>query len=169
MVIFACPPNHFFPLLDKIHQKEYEILKEFNFQKNLAQLHQNTSLMPTHLKAWSSWNFHTNKNNKCTLSYWMNKLQPLNTGDNFFVSLNQEQKDNHYQTLYEHPIFSQKTLNAQKNISHIQGHDKSYYVGSYLGYGFHEDGIQSAIKVCNKLGVDLKGFDNADTSRVQWN
>ena len=87
MVIFACPPNHFFPLLDKIHQKEYEILKEFNFQKNLAQLHQNTSLMPTHLKAWSSWNFHTNMNNKCTLSYWMNKLQPLNTGDNFFVSL----------------------------------------------------------------------------------
>ena len=169
IVIFACPPNHFFPLLDKIHQKEYEILKEFNFQKNLAQLHQNTSLMPTHLKAWSSWNFHTNMNNKCTLSYWMNKLQPLNTGDNFFVSLNQEQKDNHYQTLYEHPIFSQKTLNAQKNISYIQGHDKSYYVGSYLGYGFHEDGIQSAIKVCNKLGIDLKGFNNADTSRVQWN
>ncbi len=168
MLIFACPPNHFFPLLDKIHQKEYEILKEFNFQKNLAQLHQNTSLMPTHLKAWSSWNFHTNMNNKCTLSYWMNKLQPLNTGDNFFVSLNQEQKDNHYQTLYEHPIFSQKTLNAQKNISHIQGHDKSYYVGSYLGYGFHEDGIQSAIKVCNKLGIDLKGFNNADTSRLQW-
>ena len=99
----------------------------------------------------------------------MNKLQPLSTGDNFFVSLNQEQKDNHYQTLYEHPIFSQKTLNAQKNISYIQGHDKSYYVGSYLGYGFHEDGIQSAIRVCNKLGIDPKGFNNADTSRVQWN
>ena len=169
IIIFACPPNHFFPLLDKIHQKEHEVLNEFDFQKNLAQLHQNNTLMPTHLKAWSSWNFHTNLNNKCTLSYWMNKLQPLETNDNFFVSLNQDQNQNHYQTIYEHPIFSPKTLNAQKNISQIQGYENSYYVGSYLGYGFHEDGIQSAIKVCKRLNIDLKEFKNADTSRVQWN
>ena len=76
---------------------------------------------------------------------------------------------NHYQTIYEHPIFSPKTLNAQKNISQIQGYENSYYVGSYLGYGFHEDGIQSAIKVCKRLNIDLKEFKNADTSRVQWN
>ena len=102
-------------------------------------------------------------------SYWMNKLQSLETNDNFFVSLNQDQNQNHYQTIYEHPIFSPKTLNAQKNISQIQGYENSYYVGSYLGYGFHEDGIQSAIKVCKRLNIDLKEFKNADTSRVQWN
>ena len=77
----------------------------------------------------------------------MNKLQPLETNDNFFVSLNQDQNQNHYQTIYEHPIFSPKTLNAQKNISQIQGYENSYYVGSYLGYGFHEDGIKSTLNM----------------------
>ena len=125
--------------------------------------------MPPHQAAWSSWNFYTNENQLCTLSYWMNKLQPLKTKDNFFVSLNQQQKNPVYQTLYEHPIFSMATLQAQKKIGQLQGQRQTYYAGSYLGYGFHEDGIQSTIKVCNRLNIDLKEFNNADTSRVQWN
>ena len=165
----ACPPHHFLPLLSKKDDQEISILKSFNFQKNLAQLHQNSSLMPPHKTAWSSWNFHTNTNNQCTLSYWMNKLQPLNTSENFFVSLNQNQGSNLYQTVYEHPIFSLSTLQSQKDISQIQGLNNTYYVGSYLGYGFHEDGVQSALKVCKKLNINLGQFHQADTSRIQWN
>jgi predicted NAD/FAD-binding protein len=99
----------------------------------------------------------------------MNKLQPLDTSNQFFVSLNQNQNTNLYQTVYEHPIFSLNTLQSQKNIGQIQGAQNTYYVGSYLGYGFHEDGIQSSLKVCEKLNVDVKNFINADTSRIPWN
>ena len=168
-LILACPPNHFLSLFDEILDEEINILNAFRFQKNLAQLHQNSSLMPPHKIAWSSWNFHTNSNNKCTLSYWMNKLQPLNTKDQFFVSLNQNQNSNLYQTVYEHPIFSLETLKSQRDIGQLQGRLNTYYIGSYLGYGFHEDGIQSALKVCKNLEVNLGDFNNADTSRIQWN
>ena len=169
LLVLACPPHHFLPLLGDKKEKEVSILNAFNFQKNLAQLHQNSSLMPPHKAAWSSWNFHTNTNNKCTLSYWMNLLQPLDTQDEFFVSLNQNQTSNLYQTVYEHPIFSLNTLNSQKEIGKIQGMNDTFYVGSYLGYGFHEDGIQSALKVCKKLNINLGLFNEADTSRIQWN
>ena len=168
LLVLACPPHHFLPLIEDKKDQELSILKNFNFQKNLAQLHQNSSLMPPHKTAWSSWNFHTNSNNQCTLSYWMNKLQPLKTKENFFVSLNQNQRSNLYQTVYEHPIFSLDTLQSQKDIGQIQGLNNTYYVGSYLGYGFHEDGIQSSLKICKKLDINLGQFQQADTSRIQW-
>ena len=88
-IIFACPPHQFLPLLDHLTDAERNILSTFQFQKNHIQLHQNTTWMPPHPTAWSSWNFHSNENQQCTLTYWMNLLQPLPTKDNFFVSLNQ--------------------------------------------------------------------------------
>ena len=168
-IIFACPPQCFLPLLLQPSDVEKNILSTFQFQQNHIQLHQNTSLMPPHQKAWSSWNFHTNEKQQCTLTYWMNLLQPLNTSDNFFVSLNQNQADALYETYYDHPIFSLATKQAQQDIGAIQGRNNSYFVGSYLGYGFHEDGIQSSLKVCKKMNVNLANFSDADTSRVLWN
>jgi predicted NAD/FAD-binding protein len=85
------------------------------------------------------------------------------------VSLNQNQADALYETYYDHPIFSLATKQAQQDIGAIQGRNNSYFVGSYLGYGFHEDGIQSSLKVCKKMKVDLANFSEADTSRVLWN
>lgn len=168
-LILACAPHLFLNVMNQKIDREINILDSFPFQKNLAQLHNNSTLMPPHKAAWSSWNFHTNNNDQCTLSYWMNKLQPLNTEDQFFVSLNQNQDSNLYQTVYEHPIFSLKTLQSQKSIGQIQGFQNTFYVGSYLGYGFHEDGIQSSLKICKKLNIEIKNFTNADTSRIPWN
>ena len=168
-IIFACPPQCFLPLLLQPSDVEKNILSTFQFQQNHIQLHKNTSLMPPHQTAWSSWNFHTNEKQQCTLTYWMNLLQPLNTSDNFFVSLNQNQADALYETYYDHPIFSLATKQAQQDIGAIQGRNNSYFVGSYLGYGFHEDGIQSSLKVCKKMNVNLANFSEADTSRVLWN
>ena len=167
-LIFACPPHMFLPLLMDKNAEEIELLSIFQFQPNLTQLHQNSSLMPPHQAAWSSWNFHTNENQLCTLSYWMNKLQPLKTKDNFFVSLNQQQENPLYQTVYEHPIFSMATLQAQQRIGQLQGQRQTYYAGSYLGYGFHEDGIQSALKICQHLQIQPPGFSDPDTSRILW-
>jgi predicted NAD/FAD-binding protein len=168
-IIFACPPQCFLQLLLQPSDVEKNILSTFQFQQNHIQLHKNTSLMPPHQTAWSSWNFHTNEKQQCTLTYWMNLLQPLNTSDNFFVSLNQNQADALYETYYDHPIFSLATKQAQQDIGAIQGRNNSYFVGSYLGYGFHEDGIQSSLKVCKKMNVNLANFSEADTSRVLWN
>lgn len=168
-LVLACPPHNFLPLIEDKKEIEISILNTFDFKKNLTQLHQNSTLMPPHKKAWSSWNFLANTNNQCTLSYWMNKLQSLKTQENFFVSLNQNQRSYLYQTVYEHPIFSINALKSQKNIGQIQGLNNTYYAGSYLGYGFHEDGIQSALKICKKLKIELGQFDKADTSRIQWN
>ncbi len=168
-LVFACPPNKFLPILMDKNADEIKLFSSFRFQSNLTQLHQNSDLMPPHHAAWSSWNFHTNENQLCTLSYWMNKLQPLQTKDQFFVSLNQNQKKPLYQTVYDHPIFSMATLQAQKDIGRIQGSQKTFYAGSYLGYGFHEDGIQSALKICQQLQIQPEGFINPDTSRILWN
>ena len=121
-LVFACPPNRFLPILMDKNADEIKLFSSFRFQSNLTQLHQNSDLMPPHRAAWSSWNFHTNENQLCTLSYWMNRLQPLQTKDQFFVSLNQNQKKPLYQTVYDHPIFSMDTLQAQKDIGRIQGH-----------------------------------------------
>ena len=168
-LIFACPPNKFLPILMDKTVEEIELFSSFQFQSNLAQLHQNPELMPPHRAAWSSWNFHTNEKQLCTLSYWMNRLQPLKTPDKFFVSLNQHQKNPLYQTVYDHPIFSISTLEAQKDVGRLQGNQKTYYAGSYLGYGFHEDGIQSALKICQQLQIQPFGFANPDISRILWN
>jgi len=83
--------------------------------------------------------------------------------------LNQHKKNPLYQTVYEHPIFSLDTLQAQKDIGYLQGRQQTYYAGSYLGYGFHEDGIQSALKICQHLHIQPKGFSHPDTSRIPWN
>src|SRR6056300_461791 len=168
-LVFACPPNRFLPILMDKNADEIKLFSSFRFQSNLTQLHQNSDLMPPHRAAWSSWNFHTNENQLCTLSYWMNRLQPLATQDQFFVSLNQLKLNPLYQTIYEHPIFSMTTLQAQKDINRLQGYQKTFYAGSYLGYGFHEDGVQSALKICQQLQISPKGFSNPDTSRILWN
>ena len=170
-VVFAAPPNHFSKLITSWTNKQREILSKFQFQKNHIQLHQNYSTMPKYKKTWSSWNFYTNQNQNFSLTYWMNRLQNLKTKKNIFVSLNQNFKENvSYETFYDHPVMSDEASSAQKNIGIIQGVNNIYYVGSYLGFGFHEDGLQSAIKVCEKINIKFtKNFINNDTSRIPWN
>jgi len=125
--------------------------------------------MPRENSAWSSWNFigNTINDENFSLTYWMNLLQKIQGYKNFFVSINPMiEPDFFYDyTIFEHPIFSLDTIRAQKNISEIQGHLNTYYCGSYCGYGFHEDGIQSAGHVADILKVKLpwqrdKNFKN---------
>ena len=115
--------------------------------------------MPKNKLAWSSWNFiqHSEKNENFSLTYWMNKLQNISDKRDYFVSINPhyEPKNIIDETLFEHPIFNIETLVAQKKIGTIQGLKNSFYCGSYCGYGFHEDGIQSAAYIAEKLDINL--------------
>ena len=157
-LVLATHADQVLPLLDQPTQIELNIFKKFKYSINSAYLHSDISLMPESKSAWSSWNFLSRSNKKkFTLTYWMNLLQKLPTTKNYFVTVNPfiEPNDIINQTLFEHPIFTLETLVAQKEIMKIQGLKNTYFCGSYMGYGFHEDGIQSAAHISNLLECDL--------------
>ncbi|QIV94111.1 NAD(P)/FAD-dependent oxidoreductase [Allofrancisella frigidaquae] len=160
-VIFACHPNEILEILDDPCINEKKLLTAIKYQPNTAILHTDEKLMPKRSKAWSSWNYlnkETKDNRKVvSLSYWMNNLQPLKTTKNYFVTINPDEKPEESKIInehiFEHPVFDKAAIRAQQNFDIIQGLNSSYYCGAYLRYGFHEDGIFSAVKVAEKLGV----------------
>ena len=87
----------------------------------------------------------------------MNNLQKLKTANNYFVTINQpfEPKNICDKTIFEHPIFNLSTYEAQQKLQNLQGKLNTFFCGSYFGYGFHEDGIQSSALVANLMGVNL--------------
>ena len=137
--------------------QEQDVLGCFRYSKNLAYLHKDASLMPKNKKAWSSWSYFSTKENKIGVTYWMNKLQPLATDENIFVTLNPSHPPKKHQTLkvqqYDHPLFDAQAILAQDKITDIQGKGNVWFCGAYQRYGFHEDGIWSALRVINRLGV----------------
>jgi predicted NAD/FAD-binding protein len=132
-----------------------EIIKGFKYSKNIAVLHKDSSLMPKNKKTWASWNYVSNDTNNLCLTYWMNNLQSIKKSLPLFVTLNPikeiKQEDIFYQTTYYHPIFNNMAHKIQEKIQDIQGKNNIYYIGSYMGYGFHEDGIKSAYDTCSTL------------------
>jgi predicted NAD/FAD-binding protein len=140
-----------------------EILGSFNYQKNLAVLHKDCAVMPKAKNAWASWVYSHNSSannlakNNLSVSYWMNNLQNIDESYPLFVTLNPnitiDQKNIFAQFEYEHPIFDSKAVQAQLRIDEIQGRDDIYFCGAYQSFGFHEDGISSALRVLNKMQI----------------
>jgi predicted NAD/FAD-binding protein len=158
-VIFATHADQAIELIDDLSDLEMKILSKFKYTKNKAYLHSDKNLMPKKINAWSSWNFlqNTKSNVDFSLTYWMNNLQKINDYNNYFVSINPDIKPKKIidKTIFEHPIFNIETSIAQKKLYMIQGFKNTFYCGSYCGYGFHEDGIQSAAYIAEKLKIDL--------------
>jgi predicted NAD/FAD-binding protein len=140
---------------------EREILSAFRYQRNRAVLHSDAALMPRRRAAWASWNYHTGDENEAggdtSVTYWMNRLQSLNTLQNVFVTLNPinqpTQHHAHRTFIYDHPLFDHSALTAQARLPEIQGSNRVWYCGSYCGYGFHEDGLQAGLSVAAALGA----------------
>lgn len=161
-VIFATHSDQALSLLENATHQEKQLLQSIPYQKNTAILHKDESLMPKRKGAWSSWVYLSDKGQgeqQISLSYWMNSLQPLNTSSNYFVTLNPKQRPQEALIIdehdFEHPQFSQAAITAQSAIENIQGENNTYYCGAYLRYGFHEDGLQSAVNVAKKLDVEV--------------
>ena len=115
--------------------------------------------MPKNTLTWSSWNYLSKSHNrKASVTYWMNKLQNLNLDKDIFVTLNPikiPRPENILKVIdYSHPIFDSKSMEAQKEIKKIQGQNNIYFTGAWNGYGFHEDGVKSAIDVCKLLEIE---------------
>ena len=133
-----------------------KIFEDIKYTTNEVFLHTDESLMPRLKKVWASWNYLEGENsNKLSVTYWMNKLQNLDTNKNIFVTLNPYMKPSKNKTIkriiYDHPIYSLKTFKTQKKIKQIQGKNNIWYCGAYLGYGFHEDGIKSGLDVVTQI------------------
>ena len=160
-IIMATHPDQTIKLIENLDEEILNLLKKFTYQKNLVYLHSDTSLMPQNKKTWSSWNYMSNDRKKrdSSVTYWMNLLQKLNSKRNFFVSLNPyiipDRKLIFKKIVYEHPIFNNKTNEAQKRMNLIQGKNNIYFTGAWLGYGFHEDGIKSAVKVAKLIKINI--------------
>ena len=146
-------------ILDNATENEKKILSGFKYTKNKAYLHSDISIMPKNKKIWSSWNFINNNNEEqsFTLTYWMNNLQKLKTQKNYFVTINPKKvpKTIHNLTMFKHPKFNLLTIKSQKKIIELQGVNNTFFCGAYHGYGFHEDGIQSAVYISKMLDVDI--------------
>ncbi|MGB7861296.1 MAG: FAD-dependent oxidoreductase [Acidimicrobiia bacterium] len=143
-----------------VTQRERDLLAAIPYQDNVAFLHSDPALMPTRRRVWSSWNALAASDlgdaGVASVTYWMNRLQNLDTRVPLFVSLNplHEPKSElvHATFSYVHPQFGTKAIPAQRGIAEIQGLNNTWFAGAYLGYGFHEDGLQSGLNVAAALG-----------------
>ena len=158
-IIIATHADQALQIIDNPTNDEKDILSKFEYTKNRAFLHSDRSMMPKNNKTWSSWNFikSAKANSNFTLTYWMNNLQKLETSKEYFVTINPEKiPDNTYnETFFTHPKFNLQTMKSQHKLKDLQGVNNTFFCGAYHGYGFHEDGIQSAVYISKLLGIDI--------------
>lgn len=161
-VILACHADQALLMIDNPSAQERRILSAFRYQPNRAVLHSDVSFMPKSKKAWASWVYLSekkhDKNSGISLSYWMNNLQPLATQKPIVVTLNPSREpaselvyDDYW---FEHPLFDEAAIRAQDEISQIQGKNRVWFCGAYQRYGFHEDGLGSAVSMVQAMGIE---------------
>lgn len=161
-VIFACHSDQALRLLSSPSDAEAFGLGYIPYTENQVDLHSDASLMPLNRKAWASWhvNQYPDVSDRCTVNYCMNILQNIDTQTPLIVSLNQRDQIDpdkvHFSTSYWHPVFDGNTMDAQQMLSQIQGRNRSYYCGAYMGWGFHEDGALSGVRAAQKLLTDVE-------------
>lgn len=159
LVIFASHADETLRLLGG-EEKYSRILSPFKYEKNTAYVHSDISFLPKRKKLWSAWNYvNSKKDSAVTVSYLINKLQPLETSEPIIVTLNPHREIDPkklYRVIeYAHPLFDGKAIDSQKLLKEIQGIDGMYFAGAWTGYGFHEDGLKSAVKVALRMGLKI--------------
>lgn len=156
-VILASHCNQSLGMLKDADANERAVLGAIQYADNLAILHKDKRFMPARKAAWSSWNYLASHHGKVSLTYWMNKLQSfLPENPDLFVTLNPEflpSADKILKTItYAHPVYSKAAIEAQSQIKTIQGVKRTWFCGAWCGYGFHEDGLTSGLKVAEAIG-----------------
>ena len=157
-VIFACHADEALSLINNPSVDQQRLLSAFKFTRNEAILHTDVRQMPISLAAWASWVYISSPNSaQVSLSYWMNHLQNIDPSKPLFVTLNPvspiREKCIFSRHIYHHPIFDAAAIQAQTQLPSIQGQQQMYFIGAWSRYGFHEDGLRSAIHVAKQLGV----------------
>jgi predicted NAD/FAD-binding protein len=161
-VVFATNGDRVLPLIENPSDGEREILASFRTSANEVLLHCDDNLLPRRAQARASWNYllhldSRNGHSPVTMTYHMNRLQSLPTQENYCVTLNangQIRSDKILQRfVYHHPIYTMESMRAQKRWTEISGVNRLHFAGAYWFSGFHEDGVNSALRVSRALGV----------------
>ena len=153
-VVLACHSDEALRILRDATDLECEILSAIPYQDNEVVLHTDASVLPRQRKAWAAWNAFvpTSSQSVCTVSYCMNLLQGIQTREPLVVTLNRTHAINPAKVLrrmnYRHPVYTQHSVAAQARRAQIQGQCGTWFAGAYWGWGFHEDGLRSALEVC---------------------
>jgi len=160
-VVIAAHAPQALAMLGQPSALERALLAPFRYSRNAAVLHSDTDLMPRRRSAWASWNYLGRRaagGHQLSVSYWMNALQGLESPAPLIVTLNPARSPRpgtvHDSVMFEHPLFDNAALAAQRDLWRIQGADRIWYAGAWFGAGFHEDGLQSGLAVAEALGCD---------------
>ena len=158
-VVIATHADEAYQLLFDPDELEKELLGNWQYTSNRAILHTDPAFMPKRKRVWSSWNFISKENpdykQASCITYWMNRLQGLRCQP-IFVTLNPYDEPAAgtivQEFIYTHPYFDRRALAAQQRLWELQGVRRTWYCGSYFGFGFHEDALQSGLAVAEHLG-----------------
>jgi predicted NAD/FAD-binding protein len=152
-VVLACHGDQALALLADADATERSVLGAMRYQTNETVLHTDASLLPRSRKAWAAWNafIPADPGDACTVSYCMNLLQGFTSPDPFIVTLNRSNAIDPRRILrrmsYEHPVYTHASVAAQMRKTEIQGRRRVWFAGAYWGWGFHEDGMRSAVEL----------------------
>lgn len=160
-VVIAAHSDQALSMLNDPTDAEQNILGAIPYQENETVLHCDESLLPSKKAAWASWNYHISKEDtgRVAVTYDMNILQSIGAPEEFCVSLNLVKAIDpakiHRKFVYHHPVYNPGSLAARQSHDQINGVNRTYYAGAYWGYGFHEDGVKSALEVTRHFGKTL--------------
>jgi len=161
-VVFACHSDQALRLLEQPTELESEILGSIPYQMNEVVLHTDRRLMPKKKLAWAAWNYHIpqRRTDFAMVTYHMNKLQNFEQApDDFMVTLNRTAEIAPGKIIekydYAHPVFTMDGIKAQQRHHEISNNNRTHYCGAYWFNGFHEDGVNSALRVAEAFGIQL--------------
>jgi predicted NAD/FAD-binding protein len=160
-VVIATHSDQALRMLADPSPTEREILGAMRYQSNDVVLHTDTRCLPRRPRVWASWNYHIPPQPQAaaTMTYNMNMLQTLRTERTYCVTLNSTDRIKEADVLrrfeYDHPVYTTQSVAAQRRHGEISGVNRTHYCGAYWGYGFHEDGVNSALAVCRYFGKEL--------------
>ncbi|HET9051613.1 MAG TPA: FAD-dependent oxidoreductase [Candidatus Dormibacteraeota bacterium] len=156
-VVVAAHSDQALGMLTDATPHERSVLEAFPYQVNRAVLHTDATLLPRSRRAWSSWNYHlaTDAGAPVGVTYHMNRLQGLEARSEMCVSLNREALIDDSRVVrridFAHPLYTTRTLAAQRLHHTVDGVNRTHFCGAYWGAGFHEDGVDSALRVCARI------------------
>jgi predicted NAD/FAD-binding protein len=163
-VVMACHSDETLALLADVTADERRVLEAIRYLPNTAVLHTDRRLLPDRKRAWASWNYHADYHNEASrnnspvsLTYLLNKLQPLPFTSPVMVTMNPLQTIDPTKVIktinYEHPLFLAESVGAKRDLRKLQGINNTWFAGAWTRYGFHEDGLMSGIAVARALGA----------------
>ena len=168
-VVFATHADQSLRILRDANEREREILACFPYQANEAVLHTDTRVLPRQKRAWASWNYHVSASPEqpATVTYDLSRLQGHESQIPILLTLNETEAVEEAKILrrfsFHHPAYRLESIDAQRRHGEISGRRRTHFCGAYWGYGFHEDGVNSALAVAKHFGIGLEACTAAST------